>query len=82
MELIVFVGERFPVVGYYFQSTVEECKLRNALRPDGRAIPLPGQLGTYTRLVRPTPAEGFNQLYYVRIAEDGEFVVEEWRDDL
>ena len=73
---------RFRVVGYYFQSSVEECKRRNALRPDGRAVPLSGLLGTYTRLVRPTPAEGFDQLYYVRIAENGEFIVEDWRDDL
>ncbi|HEY2584545.1 MAG TPA: AAA family ATPase [Tepidisphaeraceae bacterium] len=71
-------AQRFRAVGYYFQSTVEECKRRNALRSEGRAIPLPGLLGTHTRLVPPRREEGFDELHVVRIAEDGQFLVEPW----
>jgi len=27
-------------------------------------------------------AEGFDRLYYVRIDDQGDFVVEEWRDEM
>lgn len=73
---------RFRVVGYYFQSELEACKQRNQQRPAGEVIPLPGLLGTYNRLVRPALEEGFDQLYYVRMDENGQFVVEEWADPL
>jgi hypothetical protein len=38
-------------------------------------------LGTCKRLQLPSLNEGFDQLYYVR-ATTGEFVVEEWRDEV
>ncbi len=37
----------FRVVGYYFQSSIEACKTRNAQRVDGQRVPLPGLLGTH-----------------------------------
>jgi len=72
----------FSVVGYYFQSRVEECKQRNMQRPPERMVPLAGLLGTYSRLVRPTRQEGFDQLFYVRIDTDGQFKIEEWSDEV
>jgi hypothetical protein len=30
----------------------------------------------------PSRDEGFDELYYVRISEDGQFSVEEWRDEV
>lgn len=72
----------FRIVGYYFQSRVEDCKQRNQERPSDRIVPLPGLLGTYKRLVLPTLAEGFDQLHYVRIGDQGEFIVEEWSDEI
>ena len=70
----------FRVVGYYFQSQIEACLSRNERRPDGRAIPVRGVRGTYSRLELPEPAEGFDALYYVKINPDGAFVVQEWAD--
>jgi predicted kinase len=67
---------RFAVVGYYFQSSVETCRQRNESRT--RVVPLVGLLGTAKRLVRPTLAEGFDALYYVRPDGEGDFVVEPW----
>jgi predicted kinase len=70
----------FRVVGYYFQSLVEDCKRRNEQRPTARQVPLRGILGTAGRMEAPSVGEGFDELHYVRIAEDGGFVVEDWRD--
>ncbi len=72
----------FRVIGYYFQSKIEDCKARNHLRPSDQVVPLPGLLGTYNKLTRPTPAEGFDQLFYVKIGPDGKFIVEEWSDEV
>lgn len=72
----------FRVVGYYFQSQVEECKRRNDVRGPGQQVPLAGVLGTYKRLEIPTRDEGFDALYYVRIDENCRFVVEEWSDEV
>jgi predicted kinase len=72
----------FALVGYYFRSTVEDCKRRNELRSPERVVPLPGLLGAYKRLVLPTRDEGFDQLYHVKIDEAGEFQVAEWSDEV
>ena len=72
----------FRVVGYYFQSQIENCKSRNEQRPDKRKVPVAGMLGTHQRLEVPSLDEGFDELHYVRIADDGSFVVEEWSDEI
>jgi predicted kinase len=72
----------FRVVCYYFQSRVEDCKRRNDQRPLVQQVPLRGILGTAGRMEFPTRAEGFDDLFYVRIDEAGGFVVEEWKDEV
>jgi len=72
----------FWVAGYYFQSKVEDCKRRNGERPLAQQVPLPGILGTAGRLEIPTRAEGFDDLFYVRIDEAKGFVIEEWKDEV
>ena len=69
----------FRVIGYYFQSSIEACKTRNALRTEAAQIPLKGLLGTHARLELPSFEEGFDELHYVRIDDDGHFVVEAWQ---
>jgi predicted kinase len=71
----------FRVIGYYFQSRVEDCHRRNEQRPAARRVPLQGLLGTAGRMELPSLEEGFDELHYVRIDENGGFVVEEWRDE-
>lgn len=71
----------FRVVGYCFESDLDACRIRNDQRPADKVIPLPGLVRTHAKLTKPTLAEGFDQLYYVRIGEDGTFVVEERQDD-
>jgi predicted kinase len=71
----------YRVVGYYFQSNVEDCKRRNEERSSEHRVPLPGLLGTYARLELPSHDEGFDALYYVK-TNDGYFAVEEWRHEV
>ncbi|MBD0355866.1 MAG: ATP-binding protein [Rubrobacter sp.] len=70
----------FRVVGYYFASRVREALARNSDREGKERIPEKGILGTYKRLRVPSLEEGFELLRYVRIDEEGRFVVEEWSD--
>lgn len=72
----------FRVMCYYFQSRVEDCKRRNDQRPPDQQVPLRGILGTAGRMEFPAHAEGFDDLFYVRIDEAGGFVVEEWKDEV
>jgi predicted kinase len=72
----------YRVVGYYFQSRLEDCHRRNSQRSAAEQIPLLGLLGTAGRLERPQLDEGFDELHYVRIGNAGEFIVEEWRDEV
>ncbi len=69
----------FRVCGYYFQSSSKDAIIRNSHRPEGERVPEKGIRGTFGRLQLPSPDEGFDQLFYVRINETSAFVVEEWR---
>lgn len=72
----------FQIVGYYFQSRVEDCRKRNDQRPLPQQIPLAGILGTAGKLELPQRDEGFDRLYYVRIDNEKQFIVEEWQDEV
>jgi predicted kinase len=72
----------FRVSGYYFESWVQDALRRNAARPDGEKVPIPGVVGTYKALELPTLEEGFDELFHVRIGEGGAFLVREWADAL
>jgi hypothetical protein len=72
----------FRVVGYYFRSDVKAALFRNSGREGVARVPDIGLLGTYKRLQLPRREEGFDGLYYVSINEAGEFIVEEWADEV
>lgn len=74
-----FKSNRFRVVGYYFESTLDECLARNALRQGKALIPEAGLRGTYSKLEPPQYCEGFDRLYCVTMVTGG-FKVEEWKD--
>lgn len=74
-------SKRFTVIGYYFQSKVEDCLRRNAERSGKSQVPEVAILAAARRLALPSRDEGFDQLHYVCL-KDGRFIVEEWRDDL
>lgn len=59
------------VVAYWFSTELATCLARNAART-GRALVPPGILvQTHARTVRPTRAEGFDEVYHVRLGPGG-----------
>ena len=79
--LNVAKAARFTVVGYYFQSKVEDCLQRNTERTGDLRVPDLAILSTAKKLELPSFDEGFDQLFYIRL-ENGQFVVEEWKDEI
>jgi hypothetical protein len=63
------------VVGYYFESTTQECVNRNFGREGRARIPVLGIFAAAKRLVPPTAAEGFDELYTVRTLTEQRFDV-------
>lgn len=67
----------FRVAGFYFASKLAECLPRNAARPGDARIPEAGVVDAAARLEKPSLAEGFDALAYVRLV-DGGFDVQDW----
>ena len=74
--------ERYKVIGYYFSSKVQYALERNQQREGAARIPDNGVLGRAAQLEFPTMAEGFDELWYVRMDGNGSFIIEEWNDAL
>ena len=72
----------FSVTGYYFKSALQAALERNRRRSGKSLIPEKGILGAYWKLELPSLDEGFDRLFYVEIAEDGQFIVKEWSDEV
>jgi len=72
------IDHRFTAVGFYFQSSVADCVLRNQGRAGGKQVPGKAIVSTIRKLELPSYEEGFDQLHFVRIVENA-FVVEDWK---
>ncbi len=72
----------FSVVGYYFQSKLQEAIDRNSKCSGKALIPVKGILATHRKLELPKYDEGFDELFYVSINDAGEFIVTEWSDEV
>ena len=72
----------FRTVGFYFRSDLNKALERNSLREGRARIPDKGLFDAIKRLQMPEPGEGFDELYYVWIDENNQFVVEPWRDEV
>jgi predicted kinase len=70
----------YRIVGYYFSTALAEAIERNAARSGRSRVPDKGVRGTYARLELPAWDEGFDELFYVRLAEGGGFAVEAWKE--
>lgn len=68
----------FRVIGYLFEAKLGDALRRNAQRTGIGKIPAAGVAGTLKRLQRPTPEEGFAELYVVTRDEADQFVVNPW----
>ncbi|MEI8021464.1 MAG: AAA family ATPase [Schlesneria sp.] len=72
---------RFQVFGYYFQSKIEDCLRRNGNRTLAERVPDVAIYSTAKKLELPAREEGFDKLFYVRF-ENGQFIVEDWYDEV
>jgi predicted kinase len=68
------------VVGYYFESHIEDCLERNRQRAGKARVPDVALYATRKRLEAPSCAEGFDALYFVRMGAGG-WEVTGWEDD-
>ena len=73
----------FRVMGYYFQSRLQDALERNSRRSGKACIPESGLISRYNELQIPDLNEDFDALFYVMIDPDNsEFVIEEWNDEV
>ena len=66
---------RFSVIGYYFASNLTGAIRRNNQREGKAKVPGKAIMATYKRMQIPSLAEGFDELFYVRIDETKGFIV-------
>ena len=72
----------FTISGYFFQSVFAEAEIRNSQRPVAKRVPILGMKATRKLLEMPTLGEGFDHLYFVKLAEGNTFTVEDWADEV
>ena len=66
----------FRVIGYLVEVADVQALARNAAREGRRRVPAGAVVGTGRRLLRPTPEEGFDELWHATAAPDGGWRVE------
>lgn len=69
----------FATHGYFFQSRVTDALARNGCREGDERVPDLAIRGARNRLEMPLLAEGFDRLFFVRLDEQDQFVVEDWK---
>jgi predicted kinase len=72
---------KFKIIGYYFQSKLQESLVRNSGRLGKENIPEVGIKSTFSRLEILSFDEGFDEIYYVEIAEEG-FTIKNWQNEI
>ena len=60
----------YKVIGYYFRSSIDECRIRNEQRQGKKQVPEVALRDKAAHLERPSKQEGFDELYYVKIVDD------------
>lgn len=68
------------VMGYAFESRLEDCLARNARREGRAQVPEVALYATRKVLRWPSPTEGFDALHFVRFTPEGTFDVTDWRE--
>ncbi|MBI9019538.1 MAG: AAA family ATPase [Phycisphaerae bacterium] len=72
----------YSIIGYYFQSKIDECLKKNQQRTGRYKVSEVGIKSTYAKLELPTYAEGYEKLYYVKPLQGEGFEVMEWVDEI
>jgi predicted kinase len=66
----------FRVIGYLVDASADEALARNAGRAGKARVPDRAVAGAARRLLRPTPEEGFDELWHATAAADGGWRIE------
>lgn len=77
----LFKAHKYKTIGYYFQSKLDLCIERNALRTGKEKIQEKGIYATLKRLEKPSFNEGFDELYFVEII-DNKFNIKPYQDEI
>lgn len=80
-DLLIQLGKMYDaeISGYFFQSYLKDCLDRNQQREGKSRVPDVAIYATNKRLVQPSYAEGFDRLFHVRMSENFNFEVREWK---
>jgi len=78
--LLIELGRRYDVtiIGYYFQPDVSSSRKYNKQRTGKAQVPEKAIFITAHKFTPPSYDDGFDRLYYIRIAEDSTTVKIEW----
>lgn len=81
--ILISLGKQYhaQIIGYYFQSYVSRCLERNQQRQGLEKVPDVGIYATSRKLERPALKEGFDQLFYVKFADNNEFAICPWNEE-
>lgn len=71
----------YKIIGYYFRSVIAESIERNKQRSGKEKIPRKGIISTAKRLEKPLYEEGFDELYYVMMSKNGDFLISKWEEE-
>jgi predicted kinase len=69
------------IIGYFFAVQLKQCLERNRAREGKARVPDVAIFATLKKLTRPSYAEGFTQLFYVRNTDDQRFEVRDWEEE-
>lgn len=69
------------IVGYCMESRLNDCLERNRLRAGKDRVPDVALFATRKKMQIPSLVEGFDRMFFVRLAGDGQFEVQDWKDD-
>lgn len=75
--LALLEGSRYTVEGYFFQSRIQDCVMRNTKRDN--PIPVKAIASTTNRMELPSYEEGFDVLKYIAITDKG-FSITDWEE--
>lgn len=81
---LIALGKQYgyTITGYSFQPDVAASVKRNATREGEAKVSPVAIYATRKNLQLPAYAEGFDQLYSVRVTEDGAFLVRPWIEEV
>lgn len=69
------------ITGYFFAVQLKQCLERNRAREGKARVPDVAIFATLKKLTRPSYAEGFTRLFYVRNTGDQNFEVSDWEEE-